>query len=91
MKSLEKILKVFANHRRLLILTLLVKNKEMNVANIAGNLKLSFKSTSKHLSQLLSLDIVGKDQRGLFMYYNISKKHLPLVKFILSYIPYSRE
>ena len=89
MKMMEKILKAVANQRRLLILKLLMKNKEMNVAEIAGNIELSFKSTSRHLSQLAGLDIVGKDQKGLFMYYSVSKKHLPLVKFVLSYIPYS--
>ena len=82
-------MKAVANQRRLLILRLLMKNKEMNVAEIAGNIELSFKSTSRHLSQLAGLDIVGKDQKGLFMYYSVSKKHLPLVKFILSYTPYS--
>ena len=91
MKAMEKILKAVANQRRLLILKLLMKNKEMNVAEIAEKIELSFKSTSRHLSQLAGLDIVSKDQRGLFMYYNLSKKHLPLVKFVLSYTSNSHE
>ena len=84
-------MKAVANKRRLLILKLLMKNREMNVAEISENIQLSFKSTSRHLSQLSGLDIVNKDQKGLFVYYSISKKHLPLVKFVFSYTPYSHE
>ena len=62
-----------------------------DAAEIAEKIELSFKSTSRHLSQLAGLDIVSKDQRGLFMYYNLSKKHLPLVKFVLSYTSNSHE
>ena len=90
MKTLEKTLKAVANRRRLAILDLLIKNKELNVKEIAALINLSFKSTSRHLAILASLDFVGKEQRRLYMYYSISRKHFTLVKFVLSYIPHIR-
>lgn len=91
MKNLEKFLKAIANRRRLAILNLLMKNKEMHVAALAEGIRLSFRSTSRHLAILANLDLVGKDQRKLYVYYSLHKKHLPLVKFILSYESYSHE
>ena len=90
MKTLEKTLKAVANQRRLAILDVLMKNRELNVKEIAALINLSFKSTSRHLAILASLEFVDKEQRRLYMYYSISKKHFPLVKFVLSYIPHIR-
>ena len=91
MVLLEKILKAVANKRRLNILKLLTKNREMNVAEISEGIHLSFKSTSRHLAILSSLNLVSKTQKQLFVYYRLSQANLPLVKFILPYTPYSHE
>ena len=70
--ELEKIFKALANRRRILIIKLLKKNKEMTVGDIARAIKLSFKSTSKHLSVLYLVGIVHKEQRNLQVFYCIS-------------------
>lgn len=91
MKNLEKILKALANRRRLAILSVLMKLKEMNVADIAEEINLSFKSTSRHLAVLSGLDILEKEQRRLYMFYRLGKTHFSLIKFVLAYTPYSHE
>jgi len=84
MKHLEKPLKAVANQRRLEILKYLKEKKAATVGELAEHIKLSFKSTSKHLAVLLGADIVLKEQQGSFVLYALAPK-LPLVaKSILS-------
>ncbi|MEK9170146.1 MAG: metalloregulator ArsR/SmtB family transcription factor [Patescibacteria group bacterium] len=84
MKEQEKIFKAFANRRRLAIISFLKKEGEAPVATIAGEIKLSFKATSKHLGILAAADILEKDQRSLQMFYRLSDNQKPLIKRILS-------
>ena len=51
-KELEWILKALANRRRLGILRVLKQNREATVGDIAAEIRLSFRSTSKHLGVL---------------------------------------
>lgn len=73
MNNLEKTLKALANRRRLTILKYLKNNKEASVMEIARAIHLSFKSTSRHLGTLKAANILERDQRGLQMFYYISK------------------
>ena len=81
-KNIEKILKVLANRRRLAIIKYLKKVKEAKVGDIAEEIKLSFKATSKHLSLLFSADIVDKEQRSLQIWYKISLNYNYTIKYI---------
>ena len=73
-KELEKVLKALANGRRLAIVKFLrdSRTKEGTVGTIAEHIKLSFKSTSRHLSVLASAGIVTSEQRSLYMHYRIN-------------------
>ena len=84
MRKLEKILKALANRRRLAILKYLKENKEAPVGEIAHEIDLSFKSTSKHLGVLSAVDIIEKDQRSLQMFYRLSDNQGSAVKHIIS-------
>ena len=81
-KEIERVLKAFANKRRLVIVKYLKKNKEAKVGDIANEIKLSFKATSKHLGLLFNADIVEKEQRSLQMWYKLSPTQNPLSKYI---------
>ena len=72
MRDLEKILRALANRRRLAIIKYLEKHREASVGEIAGAIKLSFKSTSKHLVILTTVDILEKEQRNLQVYYRLA-------------------
>ncbi len=83
-RELEKQLKVLANQRRLFILKYLKRHREANVSEIADAIRLSFKSTSRHLNILATLDIVEKEQRSLQMFYKIAATNSSVIKHILS-------
>ena len=72
-KELERVLKVLANRRRLHIIKYLKDHKEASVSEIAKNVKLSFKATSKHLGLLSARDIVEKEQRSLRVFYSLAE------------------
>jgi len=84
MKELEKLLKALANRRRLAILEYLKKRREASVGEIADEIGLSLKATSKHLAILAACDIVERDQRSLQMFYRIAGSQKPAVRAILS-------
>ena len=84
MRELEKILKVFANRRRLAILKYLKENREAPVGDIADAIKLSFRATSKHLSILFAVDIVEKDQRSLQVFYRVNRNQKPVAQYLIS-------
>ncbi len=83
-KDAEKLFKSLANKRRLQILVYLKKEKEATVGVIAEHIKLSFKSTSRHLSVLFSAGVVDKDQRGVEVYYSLSSEQHSIIKHTLS-------
>ncbi|MFA5838371.1 MAG: metalloregulator ArsR/SmtB family transcription factor [Candidatus Paceibacterota bacterium] len=78
-KKVETSIKAIANYRRLAIVSLLKKNGEMSVGDIAEELKISIQAISKHLKLLERADILSSDQRGLLVYYFLNK---PLPNFV---------
>ena len=84
LKYLEKILKALANQRRLAILKFLKSKKEASVGDIASEINLSVKATSKHLYILSSIDILEKEKRSLQIFYKLSNNQLSVVKQFLS-------
>jgi DNA-binding transcriptional ArsR family regulator len=82
----EKILKALANRRRLKIIKYLNDNKKASVTELAGYLKLSFKSTSKHLAVFKNVDIVEAEQVSLSYFYSLAQPPNPLVKQLLSIV-----
>ncbi len=85
-KDIEKIMKSLANKRRIAIIRLLNDKKEMTVSDISEQIKLSFKSTSKHLSILSFADIVEKEQRSSQSFYSLSNNLPELVHKIFLFL-----
>lgn len=86
MKELERQLKALANRRRLAIIKHLKKRSSASVGDIAKEIKLSFKSTSRHLAVLSAADIVEKEQVNLYMFYRLNRQPMAFIKSILNYI-----
>jgi DNA-binding transcriptional ArsR family regulator len=84
MVGIERKLKAVANKRRLAIIKFLDLRNEASVGEIAGHIKLSFKSTSRHLSVLAQADIVDKEQRSKSVYYRLYSSKSGLIKYLLS-------
>lgn len=83
MKDTEKMLKALANRRRLAILKYLNKTSKASVGDVAKEIKLSFKATSKHLGLLRAVDILDREQVNLQMFYSLSRPVASVVKFVL--------
>ena len=84
--ELERLLKVLANRRRIAILDILRKKRRMNVTDIAGAIRLSFTSTSKHLTMLERAGLVEKEQQSLNMMYSIAPDATPLLSKVMSHL-----
>lgn len=82
----EKILKALANRRRLKIIEYLGGGRKASVSELAGYLKLSFKSTSKHLAVLKGADIVESEQVSLACFYRLTKPLNILLKHSLGIV-----
>ena len=83
-KEIEKVFKALANKRRLLLLSNLKKSKEMSVGDLASEIKLSFRSTSKHLRILLLAEVVESQQRSKQIFYKITPEFVVTLKKVLS-------
>lgn len=71
-KELEKVLKAFANKRRIEIIRYIRMKRKATVGEIADEVNLSFKGVSKNLRVLYSAGILEREQNGLQVTYQIS-------------------
>ncbi|MDO8561772.1 MAG: metalloregulator ArsR/SmtB family transcription factor [bacterium] len=83
-KELEMSLKALANRRRLAMIRFIKKNKEASVGDIANDIKLSFKSTSRHLSVMFSAGLLEREQRSLHVFYKLAPNILESIRRIIS-------
>ena len=84
-KELTKCLKALANERRVRIAKLLLRTPRMRVGDIASAIKLSIKSTSKHLLKLAECGIVEREQVSLDVMCSIHRNH-SLVQALLKHM-----
>lgn len=84
LKDLEKLCKALANRRRLAILKYLNGRTKASVGDIAAEIKLQVKSTSKHLRILAACDLVEHEQQSLYVFYSLPKHKPALLKQILN-------
>ena len=90
LKTIEHILKAVANKRRAQIFILLTKKKRLPVSEIAKTIKLSVRSTSKHLSLMYTAGLLDREQSSLIVFYSIDYSH-PAVSVLLQLFAHSRE
>lgn len=84
--NLIKLLRVLAGHKRLEILCLLSDGRERSVGDIAASIKLSLKSTSKHLLLLSQVDLVEYRRQKNIVWYRASRSVPDYLKPILAKI-----
>lgn len=86
MKELERQYKALANGKRLAIVKYLTKSHQASVGDIAREIKLSLKATSKHLGILFGVDALEKTKQSLTVLYRIAEKPKPILKQLLNLI-----
>jgi Mn-dependent DtxR family transcriptional regulator len=81
-RHLERIVKGFANHRRIQILELLKKEPELSVAEIAGKLNINFKTASEHIRRLAIAGLVLKRSDGINIRHKLTDRAENILKFL---------
>ena len=73
MKNLEKVLKAFANIKRLQIIELLLEHDRLSLIQLSKELRLSYRSTSKHVRKLYECDILDRESVQGEVRYSINR------------------
>ena len=81
-RKLERITRGFSNHRRIQILELLKKTPELSVAEIAGKLKINFKTASEHIRRLAIAGLVIKRSAGNSVRHKLTSRGESILKFL---------
>jgi DNA-binding transcriptional ArsR family regulator len=81
-RQLERIVRGFANHRRIEILELLAKQPELSVVEISEKLKINFKTGSEHIRRLAIAGLVIKRSAGNFVRHKLSDRGEGILKFL---------
>ena len=80
--SIEKIIRAFANLKRLDILELLKGSPDLSVADISERLRVDYKLTSSHISKLSIAGLVSKKHRGPAVLHKLTKRGDVILMFV---------
>ena len=81
-RQIERIVKGFANHRRVQILQLLDETPELSVQEISRQLKINYKTASEHIRRLALAGLVLKRNRGVNVLHKLSPQGTTILKFL---------
>ena len=81
-RHLERIVKGFANHRRIQIMELLEKKPELSVIDVAEKLKINFKTASEHIRRLAIAGLVLKRSDGASIRHKLTVRGENILKFL---------
>ncbi|HAE36316.1 MAG: hypothetical protein UR85_C0006G0018 [Candidatus Nomurabacteria bacterium GW2011_GWF2_35_66] len=81
-RELERIVKGFANHRRIEILFLLDKNPDLSVLAISDRLKSDFKNISAHISKMYIAGLLVKRSMGNTVCHKLTKRGKSILQFV---------
>jgi len=81
-RRLERLVKGFANHRRIQMLELLEKSPEMNLQEIADTLKVEMKTACEHLRKLTVAGLILKRYEGREVKHALSPKGFEILAFL---------
>ena len=80
-RSIERIIKGFANHNRLKILELLSSEPELSVAEIAGRLKIGYMNASDHIRKMAIAGLLMKRSDGPNVRHKLTPRALTILAF----------
>lgn len=81
-RELERIVKGFANHRRIEILVLMKNKTELSVGEIAEILKINIKTASEHIRRLATSGLVLKRYAGQSVRHKVSPRGNNILIFL---------
>lgn len=71
-KKLEAVIKGFANYRRIQILYLLNRQRDLSNNDIAEQLHIGFRSSSQHLDKMYRGGLLGKTKQGPLVIHSLT-------------------
>ncbi len=81
-RSLERLVKGFANHRRIEILELLRKRPELSVEEVAEALRINFKTASEHIRRLAIAGLLLKRNDIHSVRHKLTSRAQEVLKFL---------
>ena len=81
-RKIERVVKGFANHRRIQILELLSKEPELSVIEIAEKIKSEFKNVSAHINKMTVAGLLIKRNAGHSVRHKVTKLGEYVLKFV---------
>ena len=81
-RRLERIVKGYANHRRIQIMELMEKEPELSLAEISAKLKVNIKTASEHIRRLAIAGLVLKRNRANNVLHKLSPQGSSILKFL---------
>ncbi len=79
--KLERMVKGFANHRRIEILFLLGSNPELSVDDISKKLNINFNTISDHIRKLAQSGLIMKRSDGTSVRHALTDKGKTILEF----------
>lgn len=83
-RKLERIIKGFANHRRLEMLMLMKQKPELSVDEIADELKMNYENASDHIRKLAIAGLVLKRYEGTSVRHKVTSRAELVLSFCRS-------
>ncbi len=80
-RQLERIVKGFANHRRLQILELLRQRPELSVVDISETLKIGYENASDHLRKMAIAGLLLKRYEGNIVRHKLTPRAESILVF----------
>mgnify|MGYP001594644149 CR=1 FL=1 len=80
-RKLERIIKGFANHRRLQILNLLRREPELSVEDISERLSIGYENASDHVRKLAIAGLVLKRNEGRAVRHKLTSQAESILVF----------
>jgi DNA-binding transcriptional ArsR family regulator len=81
-RELERVVKGFANHRRIQIMDLLRQEPELSIFDISERLKVNFKTVSEHVRRLALSGLVLKRSDGSSVRHKLSSLGKSILTFL---------
>ena len=81
-RELERLVRGFANHRRIQILEILKKKPEMSVDEITTFLDINYKTVADHVRRLAIAGLVLKRSQDVSVRHRITNRAESILKFL---------
>jgi predicted transcriptional regulator len=80
--ALERIVKGFANHRRIQILELLQKHPKLSVIEIAENLDANYKTIAQHIQKMAIAGLIYKTTQSNEVEQSLTGRGVSILQFL---------